>query len=295
VCDECKGLYERAMAQSNQLNQVHLDELLYSFTVQYALGRLLMTMEINVAGIVAEGTGVLAAACLTGMLSIGQAAAMLCRYAQGQRELGDAIEPAGERGQAWNCPLLIPGAVLYPDKTSAISQLAGYLKSPRRLSATDASGITSDAICVHLGGSDDLRARLGIDRAGNWIGVEAHGPAERRLLASFARLYVRGVRFDPRPLKLHGTRRVPLPGYPFERKTYRCAPAALPEFESASAAVAATPAIERAGASNVTALRSAPPPAHAPELGARLSGTQRSALAESLMRELDRLAQPEFG
>jgi acyl transferase domain-containing protein/acyl-CoA synthetase (AMP-forming)/AMP-acid ligase II len=222
LCDLCKEHYSRAIAQSNTLTQHHLDDLLYAFAVQYALGRLLMAAEIEPAAVVAEGTGVLVGACLLGVLSIKQAAEMLSRYALGQREMAVTPEFDGERQESWNCPLVIPGAVLHSNQEGAAVQLEGYLQLPRELVVADMRDLgRNDFVIVHVGGSPQMRAQLDIPAELNWIDLNRVGGAVERLLTVFGQLYVRGIRFNSRPLVACGVRRVPLPTYPFENKAYR--------------------------------------------------------------------------
>ncbi len=310
ICADCKGYYRDAMAYSNPLNQQHLDELLYAFAVQYALGRLLMSAEIKPAAIVAEGTGVLAGACLLGMLSLKQAVAMLSRYALGRHEIVDGAFDSEARGDSWHCPLVLPGAVLRSNQDQAAVQLSAYLQQPRRLGAQDVQELArGDYGLVHLGGSRELREQLGIADAGNWLGVSEPGQARdghERLLALFGRMYVRGIRFNARVLATAGARRVPLPTYPFENKPYRYKALTVPGQQT----VAATPA--QTTAPSVPALVPIATPRTAPSLPRlqpaapssqsltrlqpvalaqqALSTAQRTALAEELRKELSQVS-----
>lgn len=320
ICNDCKGYYRDAMAYSNPLNQQHLDELLYAFAVQYALGRLLMSAEIKPAAIVAEGTGVLAGACLLGMLSLKQAVAMLSRYALGRHEIVDgAFEPDmldnGRRGDSWHCPLVLPGAVLRSNHDQAAVQLSAYLQQPRRLGAQDVQELArGDYGLVHLGGSRELREQLGIADAGNWLGVSEPGQARdghERLLALFGRMYVRGIRYNARVLATAGARRVPLPTYPFENKPYRYKALTVPGQQvSSQQAAVATPAqtaapsvptlVPIATSTTTPPLPRLQPIAPSSQSLTRLqpaalaqqalSTAQRTALAEELRKELSQVS-----
>jgi len=221
ICELCKEHFRQGIALNDKRTQQHLDDLLNAFAVQYSFGRMLMTAEIEPAAVIAEGTGVLVGACLLGILSIKQAAEMLSRYALGYRDLTITPKRGGEQQDNWNCPMVIPGAVLHTNKEDAFDQLEVYLKSPRVLLAVDINDLArNDYVVVHMGGSQELKVQLNISEESNWIDLNRPGSADERLLSVFGRMYVRGMRFNSRPLAARGVRRVPLPTYPFENKEY---------------------------------------------------------------------------
>ena len=288
LCDEAKQHYRDAAAQGHALNQQHLDELLHAFVVQYALGRMLMAAEIKPAAIVAEGTGVLAGACLLGLLDLSQATMLLSRYAQGRLELPDFEAVRATRADSWHCPLVIPGALLHGGGDGIAAHLTGYLQQPRRLSAQDLRDVQrADQVLVHLGGAQDLQTQLCAQAPATWLDLHDSGDAPARLLGLFGRMYVHGVRFNAQPLAAAGTRRVPLPTYPFENKPYRAKWLEVPAKSTASASP--VPAARPAAATTVLQ----PIPSATPRLNQMLpdaTGTlpaeQRAQLSAALRREL---------
>ncbi len=220
--DMCNERGSHAFAQEDSQKQHQLHDLMHAFATQYALGRMLMAAEIEPTVLIAEGTGVLVGACLMGVLGIRQAAEMLNRYALGYSELTVAREHGSELQESWDCPLLIPGAVLHSKHDEAIGQLERYLKSPRTLVVSDIRELAlNNFVAVHVGGSPELRRQLTIEHETGWIDLQQKGSADERLLSAFGRMYVSGIRFNSRPLGASGVRRVPLPTYPFENKEYR--------------------------------------------------------------------------
>jgi acyl transferase domain-containing protein/acyl-CoA synthetase (AMP-forming)/AMP-acid ligase II len=310
ICDECTTLHEQAMSQSHALNHQHLDDLILTFAVQYGLGRLLMSAEVKPVALLAEGTGVLVAACLLGMLTLKQGIDMLGRLALGRHDgLDQVLHTPGQGSAPWHCPLLIADAVLQGSDDDAVVRLGGYLQQPRHLGAGDLrlSGKGEHAV-VHLGGSPQMRQQLGQGEGLRWVGLGESGSPSERVLSLFAALHLHGVRFNSRPLVRPGARRVMLPTYPFENKAYHFKPVALPSFD-ADAKQAADQLIASAargearlaltltdGGPPTTAAAPAAPPAASPALlaparlmswhGSSLSEADRRAQADALAGEL---------
>jgi acyl transferase domain-containing protein/acyl-CoA synthetase (AMP-forming)/AMP-acid ligase II len=282
--DLCEKHYREAIGQSNATTQHQLDSLLYPFAVQYALGRMLMSAEIKPTAIIAEGTGVLVGACLLGVLNLKQAAEMLSRYALGHRELTAIPEFGGERQDGWNCPLMIPGAVLHPEQEDTVVQLERYLQSPRALAAVDKRDlVNNEFVVVHLGGARELRAQLDITDDHNWIDLSCQDGAVERLLTVFGCMFVRGIGFNSRVLRSSGVRSVPLPTYPFENKEYRFNMPVLPTQEKIGVTATIPHQLEPLTTnSNATQLMSL-----APAAGAVLSQTQRKLIALAMQSELN--------
>ncbi len=313
ICDECKGLHQQAMSHSHVLNAQHLEELIHNFAVQYGLGRMLMNTELRPTALLAEGTGVLVAACLLGMLTLRQGIEMLGRLAMGRHDgLDTVLQGRDERGEHWHCPLVIADAVLERSDDAAAVRLAGYLQQPRRLSPRDLQLSTkSEHAVVHLGGTPQMRQQLQLADAVHWIDLGHASHASERLLALFAGLHLHGVRFNPRPLVREGVRRVLLPTYPFENKPYRFKTVAVPgaPHETVVAAAGMPTAASTAASGAPAAAMQHPAPAASsgvlaplltpgtpagqlkPLHGAALSGADRQSQAEALQRELSQLAR----
>ncbi len=268
LCEQCKALHAEAMTRSHAMNAQHLDGLIHTFAVQYGLGRMLMRTELRPSVVLAEGTGVLVAACLLGLLTLRQAIELLGRVALGRYDgLDGVLQSREDGGGHWRCPLVIPDAVLEGSDDAAVARLTGYLQQPRRLEARGLQlpGKGEQAV-VHLGGSAGMRQQLGMAQQGGWIDLGTAGrPAGERLLGLFASLHLHGVRFDSRPLIREGVRRVLLPSYPFENKPYRVKPVPLPGG-------AAEPAATVAPASNEAAPAPMPPVAAAANSALMVAG-----------------------
>jgi acyl transferase domain-containing protein/acyl-CoA synthetase (AMP-forming)/AMP-acid ligase II/acyl carrier protein len=242
ICNECKDYHQQAMQRSNLLNQSHLDELIYAFAVQYALGRIVADTNIVPAGIFTEGIGVLAGACLTGILSLKQAVEVLLSLTLGKHDLHDLITGEDHHLEGIPCPLILSGTTIQGAPEQVALQLIGYLQSPRSLTPQDIQPfIKTDAVLLHLGRSVDLAAQLAVIDNPKWLALGSTTSAVESLLQLFGSLYLGGVSFNSKPLVPGGVRKVILPTYPFENKPYRFKPLPIKQ-ETAKAPAIATQA-----------------------------------------------------
>jgi acyl transferase domain-containing protein/acyl-CoA synthetase (AMP-forming)/AMP-acid ligase II/acyl carrier protein len=206
-----------------------------AFVTQYALGSLLQHMGIRPTAIVATGSGLLAAACLIGAMSLEQAAAVLRNEQPAPSNLNSP--PSG-----WTCPIITAQGVLQDAREVARHCHSGDWQAQLRDGSlpelTDAS-----TVFLHLGGDAHTREQcLREIGAEQWVMATTVGNAVRQLLTSFARLYAAGIKFDTEWLASHKVRRIPLPTYPFERKTYLYAQPQMSEGPTPSE-VAVPPAV----------------------------------------------------
>ena len=75
---------------------------------------------------------------------------------------------------------------------------------------------------MHLGNNLSLQQQItSVDAKGTWIYPDQQQPAVDSWLTTLAKLYVAGVRFNSKNLFPQNLRRVVLPTYPFQEKTYR--------------------------------------------------------------------------
>jgi acyl transferase domain-containing protein len=224
----------------------------YTFAAQYALGRLLMALDISPAGLLARKTGVLAARCLTGGSTLPEAALSWRRHT-------------------------------YPGLAPAVPSPVGRLSSDQREIRLWRCAVTVPTAGSEDGWSaEDLQKQAGLsgvmwNEAGappmvnttntlSSITLDPQQPPVRRLLDVLGRLSVAGVKFDSLALLSGGERRVLLPTYPFEHSEYRVSPPAI-EVEEIDA-VPSAPAVLQ--------------PPDRPSLGAATRRTSRAALIREL-------------
>ncbi|HTF95600.1 MAG TPA: beta-ketoacyl synthase N-terminal-like domain-containing protein [Cellvibrio sp.] len=286
ICNECKEYHQQVMQRSNLLNQSHLDDLIYAFAVQYALGRIIVNSQIQPAGIFAEGIGVIAGACLTGVLSLKQAVEVLLNLTLGKHDLHELITGDIHHNDSVPCPLILSGMTIQGAPEQVALQLIGYLQSPRSLTPQDVQPfIKTEAVILHLGSSPELATQLGVAENPKWLGLSSSVPAVSSLLTLFGSLYLRGVSFDSRPFIPEGVRKVVLPTYPFENKAYRFKPLAIQQFAEKNSAV-----VHTTDTSKPKTLIPVSPPLNVQQLipmsGAAMSTEERNRASYLLKQEL---------
>jgi acyl transferase domain-containing protein/acyl carrier protein len=215
---DCQSAWERAVNEGRALSGKA-----YNFAVQYALGRFLMSLALQPTNLLAEETGILVGACLSGRLSLEAAMITLARL-EGAKMVIPLKDANTEELSAlsWTCPLVTPSGIFRNIAPVSSLQLGVLVQKGDRLHRKGCGeSISEDGVYVYLGGSLDLRERLEIGNSSTWIDCDSEDVAVNRLLGAIARLYVAGVRLNSQSLFPEGMRRVPLPTYPFERKTYK--------------------------------------------------------------------------
>ena len=198
----------------------------HTFAAQYALGRLLMALDISPAGLLARKTGVLAATCLTGGATLPEAALSWGRQTYPGLEpplpSRDGRVASDEREiRFWKCAVTVPAA-----------------DSDESWSAED--------LQKHVGPGGVMWNEAGAPPMTNKPGCVALDPKQppvHRLLDVLGRLYVAGVKLDSLALLSGGERKVLLPTYPFEHSEYRVSPPAI-DMEEIDV-VPAAPAVPR--------------------------------------------------
>ena len=192
------------------------------FAVQYAWGRLLMSLELQPTSLLVEKIGILVGATLRGMLTLKQAIALLLQIEQ-RGFISDNVFAKEPSASTWTCPLVTSQGIFRYSDTILSAQLVALVQVSEQLNADACQDIISkESVYLHLGDSLALKEQLAsLDELGVWIYLDKGQPVVERLLTSLARSYVAGVRFNSLPLFPQGLRRVLLPTYPFERKTYK--------------------------------------------------------------------------
>lgn len=215
---DCENHWIQTISGGNAHQTAVLTGQAYTFAVQYAWGHWLMSLELQPTSLLAQETGLLVGACLTGMLTLRQAMTLLAL------DKKESIVLTDEKQQApiWTCPLVTPAGIFrYPDKLPA-EQLAVLMQASARLNAEDCREVISkEGVYLHPESCSFQEQLKALDEQGVWISLNKEQSSVSCLLECLAKLYVAGVRFNSTPLFPQGLRRVLLPTYPFERKTYK--------------------------------------------------------------------------
>lgn len=195
----------------------HLTRKAHIFAVQYALLQWLKSLEVQPTHLLAEEIGILVAACLSGRLTLENAIATLARL-EGEK----MVLPMNTTSEVdcleapWNCPLITPKGIFKKAIALSSMQLGLLVQSSNSLLPRHYQNLIKPGeICLTLSQSHNQQTGL------SWIVPDTQQSPVTRLLTLMAQLYVVGVRFNSNGLFPIGTRRVPLPTYPFEHKPYQ--------------------------------------------------------------------------
>ena len=182
-----------------------------SFAVQYAFGVLLSNFEMKLYGIIAEGTGILAASVLTGKMNLKQALEEIVGTIRAEKD--DVLE--GDKKAIYlNCSIL----------TST-----GVLEDVFNVSQNDDKNIKSlngfankNQVIIYPGNLNEIKNKeFYEDKNFNWIDMDISRDSVKSIISAFAKLYTLGVRFNPSKLFKGNIKKVMLPTYPFENETYK--------------------------------------------------------------------------
>ncbi|MEO1342116.1 MAG: hypothetical protein AAFV28_13445, partial [Cyanobacteria bacterium J06635_13] len=187
------------------------------FAANYALLSWLMSLKLQPISLIAEDLGILVAACCSGRLTLEEAIAALARLS------GEKIVIPGKTDAAakvdrnhWNCSLITPSGVFKQNITLSSLQTSTLAQSTATFNSDRLSSMTQTGICLSLSNTRD-----GEEATSTWITPQLQHSPVKDLLTLMGQLYVVGIPFDSSQLYPQGIRRVLLPTYPLEHKTYR--------------------------------------------------------------------------
>ncbi|BAH06470.1 type I polyketide synthase [Clostridium kluyveri] len=203
---ECMDIYK-------ELKNGYSEEIepIDSFAVQYALGVLLNDFDLNICGIIAQGTGILTAAVLTGLINLEQALGQLIHISV--IEDGN-YSKSNENAVYLNYPILTP--------SGAIEEFLDIpIKVIENIKSLDGF-VNKDQVVIYPGKVDKIKNKeFYDDRLFNWVEMNINENAVESIITVFAKLYVLGARYNPNKFSTGKEKKVALPTYPFENETYK--------------------------------------------------------------------------
>ncbi|AFZ56827.1 type I polyketide synthase [Anabaena cylindrica FACHB-243] len=196
----------------------------HTFAAQYAVCNLLMSLQLQPTALLAEGIGILVGACLTATLSLKQAIVLLANLEE--KQINKSVEEPRLEATSltvWTCPIVTSSEVLKSSSNLTSEKLQSLLQVSGALKIADCQDVCSEhGAYLYLGDSASIKQQLGItDELQVWIQAQKKSTIIDCLLTMISRLYVAGVQFNSVALFPKGLRKVLLPTYPFERKTYK--------------------------------------------------------------------------
>ncbi len=221
---DCEFFWRRTLSSSELNNNAVLSEKAHTFAVQYALSNLLMSLKLQPKALLTEGVGILVGSCLSAMFSLQEAMVLLANL-EG-KHINNSIEESRLEAPlvtAWHCPLVSPVGTFKAAGKFTSGQLQSLLQNSEALKTEHYQEVCSEpGAYLYLGNHEFVRQQLNVlDDLYTWIDAEKNQPIINSLLTIIARLYTAGVQLNSIGLFPQGLRRVPLPTYPFERKTYQ--------------------------------------------------------------------------
>jgi hypothetical protein len=205
--------YNECMDSCKQLKDLSSEEIerVEIFVVQYALGVMLSKFEVKLYGIIAEGTGIIAAAVLAGMISLKQALEKVIDTTI--IENNDSFKL--DSGEVYvNCPILTPAGIIESEEDifrnvkANIQSLKGFVNKNQAVIYPDS---------LHKIKTKEIYD----DKLFNLVEMDLKSNSVEAVIRAFAKLYTLGVRFNPNKLFNGNEKKVKLSTYPFENEEYK--------------------------------------------------------------------------
>ena len=123
----------------------------------------------------------------------------------------------------WNCPLVTSQGIFRHNQKISVNQILNLVENVGCLNTNNIQQVISkQGVYLHLGNNLSLQQEIiSLDANGTWINIDKQQEITNSLLTTLAKLYIAGVRFNSQNLFPQNLRRIALPTYPFQRKTYR--------------------------------------------------------------------------
>lgn len=205
--------YKECMNEIGNVKNLSSEEVecFESFACQYALGVLLRNFDLKVYGIIAQGSGIIAAAVLSGLINLEQALEQLLGISSVKKH--DCSEN-NKNIVYLNCPILTTsgdiGDVLNIsiNNEGNIKSLNGFAKKNQAI--------------IYPGNIDNMKNKeFYDDKLFRWIDMDISKNPVESIITAFAKLYTLGVRYNANKLFKGKVKKVILPTYPFENENYK--------------------------------------------------------------------------
>ncbi|APC40563.1 type I polyketide synthase [Clostridium estertheticum] len=202
---QCTDRYEIYKNHSN-----FEDKRIEAFATEYALGVLLSSFDLKIYGMIAQGTGIAAAAVLTGLITLDQAIKELT----GNSILENTIDKGDNNAVYLNCPILTPTGVV-EDVLDISINVEKNIKDLNEF-------VIKNQVVIYPGNINEIKNSEFYDaKLFNWVDMNINDNPVESIITVFAKLYTLGSRYNPSKLFSVMEKKVPLPTYPFENETYK--------------------------------------------------------------------------
>lgn len=204
--NECMNIYKNlSNLNSEQIIRVEI------FAAQYALGVLFSKFEVKLQGIIAEGTGILAASVLAGMISLKQALEKIIDMSI--IEDHDYLEVDSNEVYV-TCPILTPSGII-ENESDIFQSVEANIQSLKGF-------VNKNQVVIYPGNINKIKAKeVYDDKLFNWIEMDLNSNPVESIIKAFAKFYTVGVRFNPNKFFDGNEKKVTLSTYPFENEDYK--------------------------------------------------------------------------
>ena len=221
--DKCVSLWQSFILSPEYADKVH------NFATQYAYLSWLNSLKIHPKTLLAEGTGMLVAACFNGLLTLEEALAALARLS-GDKIVIPTKEPETQepKERVWNCSLITPQGRFNPTIEISSIQFSAFIQLGGALEISNEKP-SSKNIYFYLGNSPQLINQCEQNALTYLWHSNMPSNTIERLLTIVSQLYIAGIDFDVAGLFKPETHHIPLFIYPFDHQTYQ-APLLSPTY-----------------------------------------------------------------
>lgn len=205
--------YNECMNRYKNLNNLASEQIarVEVFAVQYALGVLFSKFEVKLCGIIAEGTGILAASVLAGMISLKQALEKILDISVIDND--DYLKVDSNEVYV-TCPILTPSGII-ENESDIFQNVEANIKSLKGF-------VNKNQVVIYPGNVNKIKTKEFYDqKLFNLVEMDLYSNSVESIIKAFAKLYTLGVRFNPNKFFNGNEKKVTLSTYPFENEDYK--------------------------------------------------------------------------
>jgi hypothetical protein len=205
--------YNECMDSCKQLKDLSSEEIerVEIFVVQYSLGVMLSKFEVKLYGIIAEGTGIIAAAVLAGMISLKQGIANVLDTTIIE---SDNSYKVSQSEVYVNCPILTPAGIIESEE-DIFKNIEANIQSLKGF-------VNKNQVVIYPDSIHKIKTKeIYDDKLFNLVEMDFDSNPVEGVIKAFAKLYILGVRFNPNKFFASNEKKVKLSTYPFENEEYK--------------------------------------------------------------------------
>lgn len=205
--------FDKAYTQCKSLSKgISLSTKLESFFLEYSIGKLLRSLDINLESIIVKGLGIVSGAALTGKISISQGISII---------LEENISMDLKKEEEIKCPLVTSNGILNCIKEKEILYILDSIYEDK-LYANLKDIVKKNSVILYLGSKEKIKEELlNVEVEAELINEHKSYILEEDLLLNLSKLYVHNVQYNPKNIYVQlACNKIALPTYPFDLQNY---------------------------------------------------------------------------